>query len=617
EDAIACYRDSLLVRTPATFPLNCLGTGRNLGDLGFEEQNWETAIFGYDNAIRAVEQSRNWATSPDTKRQLIEDALPLYGKMVQACIHLERYEQALLTVERSKSRTLLELLSGADLVPKNATPEQQQRYRQLNREIAALQQSFGDGETSREGNGEQADGETGSRTTPHPTEHTPHPTQLQSLIQQRETLLAEIDDPEFEAIRDVRPQLPDFTRLLTPETALIEWYLPRDPDLGAWAFTVTLRDNRPHIRPHTYTPERRRALDEFNETYFSDYRQDTWYNHLAPRLAELAGLLDLPELLDTCAACTTLILVPHLYLHLFPLHALPVERSEEPTTNRTHLIDYFSEGVRFAPSCQILDYIHTRRRPAAAGPFFAIQNPTQDLPYTDVEVEFIRRRFDPDTHILKHHEANKVALNSPATLDQLSRSLFVHFSCHGGFDGENPLNSALILAGDAPPPAEDRRTLTLRDGRRFDTEHQGLTLREIYANLELPACLLVMLSACETGLIGSLFTDEYIGLASGFFYAGAPSVVSSLWCVDDFATALLAIRFYQEFNPDKSIAEALKAAQTWMRRQTKADLLNWFKGDWKLSKNDLDECAFKLLDYDQDSPFTDPKYWSAFVAIGL
>jgi len=136
-EAIKYFKAALEVLTPASFPLNALKAGRNLGDLGYDLQDWETAIFGYDQAIRAVEQSRTWATSPATKRQLIEDALPLYGKLIQACLHLGRTEQALLTVERSKSRTLMELLVTSTLEPKTATPEQKQRYRQLQRDIAA------------------------------------------------------------------------------------------------------------------------------------------------------------------------------------------------------------------------------------------------------------------------------------------------------------------------------------------------------------------------------------------------------------------------------------------------------------------------------------------------
>ncbi|WP_439516865.1 CHAT domain-containing protein [Limnospira sp.] len=619
ESAIRSYQSALEVYTPSSFPLYCLQTGRNLGNLGYDLQNWEIAIEGYDNAIRAVEQSRDWATSPDTKRQILEDALPLYGKMIQACIHLERYEQALLTVDRSKSRTLMEMLTSADLVPKNATPEQQEQYRQLNREIAALQQSFAptenptDGKTGTPGSREiRANLELATATEARGT------TPLQSLLQQRQTLLAEINDPAFNAFQTVRPQLPDFRQLLTPETALIEWYLPQDPNLGAWAFTVTLDQDRPHIDVHCYSADQRQRLDQFNQTYFADYRQGSWYQALGDRLDDLTEYLHLSDIIAPLPPiCQRLILIPHLYLHLFPLHALSVDLNAPATP----LLERFSQGVSYAPSCQILDYLHHRPQPATAPQFFAVQNPTKDLKYAQMEVEFIRPYFDPNCYILSQEAATKSALNRLETLEKLRESHLIHFSCHGAFDGENPLNSAIILAGDAPPespPTEkERQTLTLRDGRRFDTGQQGLTLGEIYRNLDIPACRLVMLSACETGLMGSLLTDEYIGLASGFLYAGTPTVVSSLWCVDDFATACLAIRFYYEFWKDARVVMALHKAQNWLREVSAAGFLEWCSEGLKMTEEECDKIDLKLMDYDESCPFGDRRYWSAFVAIGL
>ncbi len=661
--AIAAYQLALAVRTPTAFPLNCLTTGRNLGNLGYDRQNWEIAICGYDNAIRAVEQSRNWATSPQTKRQILEDALDIYGKMIQACIHLERYDQALLTVERSKSRTLMEMLTSIDLIPKNATPEQQQRYRQLSREIAALQQSFGDSAEEQGSGGAEEQGsggaeEQGSGGNSHdkssPRMSAPETAmsgpygnelpQLKQLLQQRDELLAEINDPEFNAIQTVAPELPDFTQILTPETALIEWYLPQNRDLGGYVFIVTLKDNRHHIQVHHYTAKQRQALDQFNQTYFSDFRELTWYEQIAPRLQELAQLLDLDALLGKIPpTCHSLILVPHLYLHLFPLHGLAGCGSAGEQGSRgagenfsplplcpsapLPLQDLFPDGIRYAPSCQILGYIQNRQQPGTppnppfkkggtGQQFFAVENPTEDLPYTEMEVEFIRQSFDPSTYILKNAAATKAALNSPETLAKLRESFFVHFSCHGGFDSKNPLDSALILAGGVPPNSEGRRTLTLRDGRSFDTEYQGLTLREIYANLELSACRLVMLSACETGLLSSQLTDEYVGLVSGFLHAGSPSVVSSFWCVDDVATAFLSIKFYQEFTPETTVAKALKSAQNWVKTRTKSDLLAWCADCLKMTEDEMDEMEYLLMDYD-DIPFADMRYWLAFFASGL
>ncbi|HEV2765888.1 MAG TPA: CHAT domain-containing protein, partial [Pyrinomonadaceae bacterium] len=111
----------------------------------------------------------------------------------------------------------------------------------------------------------------------------------------------------------------------------------------------------------------------------------------------------------------------------------------------------------------------------------------------------------------------------------------LHLACHGRFRPDNPLFSSLRLA----------------DG--------WLTVREAAA-LEL-RCGLVALSACETGVSAVAPGDELIGLARGFFAAGAPSLVLSLWTVDDAATADLMTDFYTRLRGGDGPAAALRHAQ--------------------------------------------------------
>ncbi|TVR06369.1 MAG: CHAT domain-containing protein, partial [Phormidium sp. GEM2.Bin31] len=606
ELAIEHYQAALDILTPSSFPLDCIETAEKLGHLARQQQDWETAIQGYDTAIRAAEQSRNWATYPESKRRILEQALPLYGQLIEACLQLNRPQQALLAVERSKSRTLIELLNQADLVPKNASPQQQHQYRQLNRDIAALQWSI----AADDPNPSDASPPQGQRHHPNAPPNPPPSPDLQSLLQQREQLLKTINDPDFIPFQNITPDLPDLRQLLTPHSAILEWYLPQDSQLGAYAFLITLNQDQVHIQPHRYSPQERQQLDEFHNSYFSNYRDRQWYKSLDDRLNHLAQHLQLDRLLaDLDERQQRLILIPHLYLHLFPLHALRTASGEL-------LVDRFSQGVSFAPSCQILSHLQTRRS-SPGSDFFAVENPTQDLDYTEMELDFIRPQFDPNSYVLQGPAANKAALNSPETLQKLSQSHFLHFACHGSFDDANPLNSALILAGDTRRNGEGRQFLTLRDGRRFDTQERGLTLREILANLDLRVCRLVMLSACETGLLRSELTDEYLGLAMGFLYAGSPSVVSSLWCVDDFATACLAIRFYWQFCQDWQVVEGLQKAQTWLRHVSQRGMLEWFKEEFQVSEDDLAQLELILGDYDESHPFGDRRYWSAFVAIGI
>ncbi len=568
EMAIKCYKAALEFRTPTTLPLDCLLTAQNLGNLGFAESLWETAIFGYEKAIEAVEQSREWVTSDRRKQEIIEENLDVYENMVKCCINHQQYDRALQTVERSKSRYLVELFTKSKIESKTAT-------------------------------------ESGI-----------------ALTQKVESI-----------------DIAKFQKTLDPETAIVEWYIgnskfePKDENWGGLAFMFTCDA----IEIVVLTATKLAELETWKNDYLNEYRdkakQKIWQQTLSDKLQKLSEILRLDEIVAKIPNdCRQLILVPHRYLHLFPLHALPFTsqtRFTQETMFRGNLLDCFPGGVKYAPSLQLLQILQNRikTRTSAAPelqPLFAIQNPTEDLSNADMEVETIKTRFNPHQILLKK-QATKTALNE--NRENLSNANYLHFSCHGVFNFDNPLLSSLVLADSlepqtSPPPPESnqpdekQRYVTLRSGRKAIPE-KCLTLREIFAELQLPQCSLVTLSACETGLTTSTaMTDEYIGLPSGFLYAGSMNVVSSLWAVDDFATAILMIKFYQELPDADSVAIALNAAQNWMRGVSLKDFQVWM-GLLNLDEKCM-ETAKEWLSYSSKDkpPFQDPEYWAAFCATG-
>ncbi|AMW29428.1 CHAT domain-containing protein [Limnospira platensis] len=583
--AIRCYKAALEVHTPSSFPLNCLGTGRNLGNLGYNLQNWEIAIEGYNQAILAIEQSRYWATSEATKRELIANSLDIYQKMVQACINHQDYAQALLTVERSKSRTLLELLDSANLYPKNATAAQKQRISDLRRQIASYQQQLA-----------YTSSDTLTPTTEkHPNQPSPETLirqQLQAANQQFQDLLKELDDPNFTLTQQVPAQLPDLRRLLPPQTALIEWYLPTEAESGFYAFLVTRRDEQIQITPHPFSAEDRQHLDQALQDYRSDYKkQDTWEQKLPQHLETLSAALQLPRILAELSEIQHLILIPHRELHLIPLHALPVSLPSPSGGEGQCLQDWFP--VQYAPSCQILNNL--QQRPPLnreTVPFFAIQNPTEDLDYAEWGVELLLRQFSPH-QVLRRDQATRANLTQPHTQTFLEQSHAVHFGCHGEFDEANPLNAYLKLANG-----------------------EKLTFLEIFNGLNIPLCRLLVLSACKTGLVETSHTDDYVGLSSAFFYAGARTVVASLWNVDELAATLVTLRLYQILPDYPSVTVALQAAQTWLRGLSSAEILDWLKHEQKATEEEVEEVEDRLSLFDDNPPFANAYYWSAFTAIG-
>jgi CHAT domain-containing protein len=120
-------------------------------------------------------------------------------------------------------------------------------------------------------------------------------------------------------------------------------------------------------------------------------------------------------------------------------------------------------------------------------------------------------------------------------------------------------------------------------------------------------------------------------LLSGFLFAGSPSVVSSLWKVDELATAFLMIKFYENLRKGVkgkagNVAIALKDAQIWLRDLTHKDFekcLDEFMPQIeeilaKLSKGKrlIAESSLKQVRDRQPRPFGSPYYWAGFIATG-
>lgn len=143
--------------------------------------------------------------------------------------------------------------------------------------------------------------------------------------------------------------------------------------------------------------------------------------------------------------------------------------------------------------------------------------------------------------------ANRAIVLGP----RLSQYRIVHFATHAVIDSRHPELTYLVLS------SVDER------GQKQD----GLLLLGDIYNLHLPVEM-VVLSACNTGLGKDIRGEGVVGLARGFMYAGASSVVASLWTIDDEATAELMSVFYRRMLIDgRPRAAALREAQLHMWEQ--------------------------------------------------
>jgi CHAT domain-containing protein len=245
---------------------------------------------------------------------------------------------------------------------------------------------------------------------------------------------------------------------------------------------------------------------------------------------EAAGHLDGTRLL---------IFAPHAELHYLPFQAL----LRSSPHGESYLIESYE--IAYTPSASVWVEVARGDRGTRGRGTLAMAPQPDVLVNSAAEVERISRA---DT-------LAEVFIGSQAT-ESLFRRLapdrdVLHLATFGVLNTRNPLFSYLQLNPDEAT-----------DGRLEAHEVFGLRL----------SADLIVLSACETGLGSGLRRDvppgdDWVGLVRAFLYAGARSVVASLWPVDDRATASLMERFYAELESGRTKARSLAEAQRAMLRE--------------------------------------------------
>jgi CHAT domain-containing protein len=202
-----------------------------------------------------------------------------------------------------------------------------------------------------------------------------------------------------------------------------------------------------------------------------------------------------------------------------------------------YLVQDFS--VTILPNASAMQFVRTKKKLSFTPSLLALGNPANPtvsaLPGSEAEVRNINKIY-PNAQVLIGDQATE-----SNALKLMGSFEVIHLACHAVFNYEFPLLSALVLAPDG--------------------ENDGyLYVPQLY-NMDLSHTSLVVLSACETGLAKIKKNDDVIGLVRGFFYAGAPSIIASLWKVDDAATMFLMSNFHQLNRGGKTKSASLREAQ--------------------------------------------------------
>jgi len=613
--AITCGRSALELFTPTGFPDHCLQFGCKLGNIAFAVGLWSEAIEGYTQAIEAVETSRTWATSESRRQEILRDAIDIYPKMVQACINTGQLDKAIETVERSRSKRLVDLMASNDLYSGGEIPpeveEYLQQYENLQRQI----------DQQRSQNNSQGDSSPRSRAAWQAYNEA-----IAALESQKQFVweqLRRLDPVLAGQIQVEAPKLSSIQQLLNqPTTAILSFYTT---DSDTHIFVI----QQNQISLHTCTGQGFATLQNWIfanwlQPYIND--KDQWKNQINSVLTELAQRLQLDELIaQHLTDIDELIIVPHLELHQIPFAALPV-------TENQFLGDKFL--IRYIPSCQVLELCQKRPPVGENLIYGTVEDATGDLPCASFEGEQIAQLHNiSDERRLKGSTQATVS-NYRQLIKQVQGMLSSHHA-HSRLD--RPLESQLKLG----------------DG--------SITLGQLMTpGWRLPHLSDVFLSCCETGLGVTEITDDILTLSTGFLCAGARSAVSTLWSVDDFATALFSIFYHRYRQQGFHRPEALRRSQVELRTLTGDTLaatyqpkithfleksLKYAYATRKEAKTERDRHPQDSSDFQQwdlefksrtkmcdrigntikhlkflcceSLPFSHPFYWAAFICSGL
>lgn len=549
--ASALFRDTLALGKQvgnASLEAACLFhwavLDRQRGDL-------RPALRRIEDAIRRIESVRSGVASEKLRVTYLASKRAWYELYVDLLMRLEEAEPgrgyaaaALEASERARARGLLDLIAEGRIdLQEGIAPELKQRETDLGARLSWVQERLGE-ELARDPESDRA---AGLRA------------QLDQLGEKMEQLAEEVRTrhPRYAEVRYPTPlRLAEIQGLLDGRTALLEYFVGRE---ASFLFVVTQDEIAAHRLPRAdelepRVQELRKTLERPGILTLGRFRMEAGDLHkillgpAAARLAKTPNLLISPD---------------------GPLSFVPFEvLLSEPTRGAAYrdLAYLLAEhAVSYVPSASVLESLREPRPAPVADPvspkgLVAFGDPIHPeaqiasspvraavspwapppLPGSNLEVRAIAGLY-PASEVALYLRETATEENVKANpLLQTARR--IHFATHGFVDEARPQLSYLMLTR-GPASAEDGR----------------LQVFEIF-NLRLNADL-VTLSACQTGLGKQVSGEGMVGLTRAFLYAGARSLVVSLWPVSDRSTPDLMSSFYRHMEGTGTKAEALRQAK--------------------------------------------------------
>jgi CHAT domain-containing protein len=469
-------------------------------------------------AREALETLRSSLRGEELKIAFLKNRLEVYECLVELCLGgagPKSAEESFGYMELAKSRSLAELL----VQHSNALPAGDSGQSELVRRIREMREEL---------NWYYRRIELEQLRADDPSPQRIEKLQKQALAHENELLRAfrQIPSPsagEGLGLGNAIGSLGSIQESLPPDAALIEYFSVKDRFIAA----IVTRDGL-EIVPVTPV-SRVVSLIRMLHFQISKFRLGAEYVRTFEKSLLAAAQAHLGQLYQEVLAPLRgqlhgkhLVVVPHGVLHYLPFHAL--------FDGAGYLID--SCTVSYAPSASI--FAHCQRKPSrTSGSSLVLGVPDAQAPLILDEVRSVASIL-PDAELLLGAEANEAALR-----ERGAHSRLIHIATHGSFRQDNPMFSGIRLGG------------------------AYLSLYDLY-QLKLEAEL-VTLSGCATGLNVVAPGDELLGLVRGLLYAGAQSLLLTLWDVNDRSTAEFMTRFYRRVEDGEGKASALQGAMRELR----------------------------------------------------
>jgi tetratricopeptide (TPR) repeat protein len=557
-----------------------------LGRLAERGGDLDVAALYYDRAIEGIDEVQSRLVL-DERTSFLEDKGSIYQRAITLALRRDQTDQALMYVEKAKSQVLGDYLRNNIDIRLRASDKAGEAILEHIAHLREEQAWFGSIVYHTEDGASLTN--LGITTSLRLRAISPQVArqEMQSRERRIERLLEQMQlrsaGDLLERPRSVGVGLAPVRRSIPPQTVMLEYYLT-DRDL--YIFSLSHEGIDVQIVSGVVSKlERLLSLWRTNLDLAGQAAGGPDQAHgFLPLQANGLGLLKrIYDLLirpvsDILSECTHLTIIPYGILHVLPFHCLfdgvqfVVERfsvsylpsasladicygrgqriRERGVSLNQSLVLGFSDGGRLSYAVQEAE---TVARQFLQHPH--LQHPHLQYPRDGSKKSNAQRPLPSGVYTQKPQGSSDFALGTVCALDDAATSSLlwergptspiIHIAAHGLFRLDAPNFSYIKLA--------DRQLSSI----------------EVF-NLDLSACSLIVLSACETGrsVVGGI--DEVIGLGRGFLYAGAASLLPTLWKVDDASSAELMQVFYQALLQGQTKAVALSHAQRTFLAQARA-----------------------------------------------